>query len=167
MTIMDLKDLVKEIDYQKEYSYEKRVDLMNKYAISTSQKYFNLIYELGKFIVGDRRISEHSSNEHNIFYGQHNSCYSHTGAVMSGFNNQSHSIKNHQATVRVHNSSIILYTRVYVSGESKLKPFLSFDLDSRTFSIKEAANSVRIRRCIYDEIDEWLIDFGFEKWTQS
>lgn len=162
---MDLKILVKEIDYQKEYSYEKRVDLMNKYAISTSQKYFNLIYELGKFIVGDRRISKSSYKEDNIFYGRHNSCYSHTGAVMSRFNNQSYNLKNHQATVRIDGNSILLYTTVYDSKLTKLKPFLSFDLEFKTFSIRDGAGSVKIRREVYREIDNWLVDFGFEKWN--
>lgn len=48
--MINLESLIKEINYQEEYSYDKRADLFNTYSISTSQNFFNPIYELTKFI---------------------------------------------------------------------------------------------------------------------
>ena len=55
---MDLKELIIDIDYQKHYSYDKRIDLFNKYQISPSSKFFVPIWELAQFIIGSNMANK-------------------------------------------------------------------------------------------------------------
>ena len=48
---MNLLELVKDIDYQKRFSYEQRAFLFNEYQIPTNTKFLVPIWELAQYIV--------------------------------------------------------------------------------------------------------------------
>lgn len=73
--------LAKEVDYQKTYSYEKRVDIFNKYGISTSINYVNPIMLLASYLC--ERGGWEGAYSTRRFYG-----VSHSGAVLSNFNKE-------------------------------------------------------------------------------
>src|SRR6188768_45766 len=80
MEFSSISELVQELDYQEKYSYEQRVDLFNKYGISTSKKYLNPIMLLSEHI----RKMDYVSKTHGFqYYGM-----SHSGAVKTNFNKQ-------------------------------------------------------------------------------
>lgn len=163
---MDLKLLIEEINYQEKYTYEQRVDFFNKYHISQTQKFFNPIYELAKFIVGDRGpAKKYYINQNDPDQGFYNACYSHSGAVASSFNKTTdRSQTNKEASVRVTDDKIGIYAYMSsVQGGRILKPFLWFH-DDKTISITDHCHGVKIKRDLYNLIDQWLIDFGYEKW---
>lgn len=164
----NLVDLIKEINYQEAYSYDKRVDLFNKYFIPTSMNFFNPIYELAKFIIDRRSYYKSDTSDYQSFNNGTYSCYSHSGAVASSFNknfNKNH--KENKSLVKIYPNGrigILAYFRkdtVDIEYESKL--ILMFNTD-KTISIKYNTSDIKIPRNLYDLIDEWLVDFGYNKW---
>lgn len=166
--MINLESLIKEINYQEEYSYDKRADLFNTYSISTSQNFFNPIYELAKFIC-DRRsyykseISSYESYQKGCF----NSCYSHSGNIASAFNKTWNTVKPEFQTVKLYKTGMI---RVYglskgltLDVPNKLVPLLDFNVD-KTVTIHALSAPNTIPRNLYDQIDRWLLDFGYAKW---
>lgn len=78
-----VKSLIVELDYQKEFTYDQRVDFFNKWGISTSTKYFNPIMALCTLI--ELKVQNTSKEEFREYelcsYGM-----SHSGNVMTAFN---------------------------------------------------------------------------------
>lgn len=159
---MNLKDLIKEINYQEAYSYDRRVDLFNKYAISTAQKAFNPIYELAKFIIDKRTILNVSYKEEPITSQGLYTPYSHSGALLSTFNEE---VKQDKSSFVKHfEDKGTIYIYGYSGAERKHIPILIFNEKDKTITIKRISLGFIISRNLYDQIDEWLIDFGYEKW---
>jgi hypothetical protein len=154
--------LIKEIDYQETYSYEKRVDLFNKYCIPTHLKFFNPIYELAKFILDRRSYYKSEHSDYESFGKGSYSCYSHSGNVMSSFNKDFSEKKSETVKVSI-NGNITIYG--YDRNTSKHLPVLRFNT-SKTIAIlyNHFSNGINIPRNLYDLIDEWLVDFGYNKW---
>ncbi len=150
---MDLRELIKEVNYQETYSYDKRVDLFNKYGISAGLNFFNPIYELTRFILGD-------SEYHNRY-----SMYSHGGHIASSFNEDFKTGKSKK--VKVFDTGTISVLRS-VDNTDEYKAVLRFHADKtirvyhNTWAV--SVSSFTVKRNLYELIDQWLIDFEFEKW---
>lgn len=161
----NFNSLVEEFDYQTKFSYEKRVDLFNKYSISTSQKFFNPIFELAAFIINPRILYDSQFDKTEPKYCPNiPKCYSHSGAVATSFNSDVKENKSNH--VKIHKNGVYLYR--YYRDKEEYRSYFTFNNESKTFTIKNVDffndASIRIERDIYSKIDEWLIDFGYEKW---
>ena len=161
---MDLKILCQEIDYQKTYPYDKRVDFFNKYNIPTTQVAFNPILELAQFAYGS-----------SFQLGGRPHGYSHSGATFSSFNNSLKDPK--KGKILLSNSYIWIFeNRIkvfrYIPGsynepvEKRYKPFITFDSKTKEVSLigTDGISGTRVRKTLYQDIDEFLIDFGYEAW---
>jgi hypothetical protein len=154
---MELKVLIKEVNYQEEYSYDKKIELFNKYGISTALNFFNPIYELAKFILGD-------NNNPRIGYCP----YSHSGNIASSFNENFKKGKSDK--IKLHdNGSITIskYEETKINDDYiwEYKPVIRFLSAGKTVKIFSYDNfGVSVKRGLYESIDQWLIDFGYENW---
>jgi hypothetical protein len=61
MNNFNLSDLLIDIDYQKQFTYEQRVDIFNKYGYSTSMLFFTPIYHLTTLIYNQCGFNENPS----------------------------------------------------------------------------------------------------------
>lgn len=150
----NLNELVVELDYQSHFSYEKRTELFNKYGISTSQCFFNPIMELATFATEMSTYKYRS----NLRIGG----YSHSGAVASSFNESFKNGDKKNDYVKIYPNGIHIYK--YNRVKQTFEALVSF-MNNKTVQIKQMPSySLVIERDFYDKIDEWLIDFGYEKW---
>lgn len=152
--MMDLRELIKEVNYQDSYNYDKRVFLFNKYGISAGQEFFNPIYELTKFILNDSNGNEYSM-------------YSHSAYVASCFNDKIKT-KNHE-NIKVFDNGVIQifrYIRYRTDKDKTHTVLMTYFPNGKTVKIfpTEYERGINVRRGLYESIDEWLVDFGFEKW---
>lgn len=86
------KNLAREINYQENYSYEERVDIFNKYNISTSTNFINPIMLLA------HHLTYRGSWGGTVnYYG-----VSHSGAIMSNFNKDISKNKSRYVVYSVH-----------------------------------------------------------------
>jgi hypothetical protein len=58
MNNFNLSDLLIDIDYQKQFTYEQRADIFNKYGYSTSMLFFTPIYHLTTLILNQCGYNE-------------------------------------------------------------------------------------------------------------
>ncbi len=164
---MDLRELVKEINYQESFDYDKRVELFNKYKISTTKNFINPIIELSRFILHGRYLTDYDRI----------GGYSHSGAIKSTFNNELKLKKD--STTTIENNYVRVSEKVIQflqfdpkdigNPDRKSRPVLWYHFDDKTISITKLAyeyvsSSFRIERDMYDKIDTFLIDFGYEAW---
>lgn len=158
----NLLDLVKEIEYQDLYSYEKRVDLFNKYHISTSTKYINPIMLL----------SEHIRRNGTPFYqfdSFHFQGVSHSGAVQTAFNKEITEGKNRYVEIREMGKMTIvkIYNSIYMNGKREMKQILLFKEIKETgkvsFKLINAYDFFPKRGfCYYEWAEEFCKDFNFK-----
>ena len=159
---MDLTKLITDVDYQVEYNYEKRVDLFNKYKISPASKFFVPIWELAQFI-----ISNNMPNKNSFVFS-----FGHGQNILN--NSLDKDVENKkELRIGLTPTGKSIVIRRYVSEAKSIPTYgkyrnaLRFDLNSRTISLCNEllhSGSYQISRDLYEKIDEWLIDFGFEKW---
>lgn len=133
VTIEKMKSLIIELDYQSEFSYEQRVDFFNKWGVSTATKYFNPIMSLAELI---EKLYINNSIDFNEWDLQ-NYGLSHSGAVMSAFNNQ---IKeNTSKLLKIHIDStnlLVLHFHKYISSEKEFKLKILFRVKDNIFAFK-------------------------------
>lgn len=158
---MDLKDLVIEEKYQERYSYDKRCELFNKHAISTAQVAFNPIYELAKFTLRKAQM-----NSYQRFLWQHGSIYTHSGTLLSEFNEKYSQGREKLVRWNEENQAIDIYGKnEHDKNDWTYVPMLSFRLKTKTISLHpNRFVEFNISRDLYDQIDQWLLDFEYEKW---
>jgi hypothetical protein len=151
-----MKNLIIDIDYQKQYDYEKRVDLFNKYGISVSEKFFVPIWGLANYITSLCGIL---SKDYYPSYG-------HGQSVLSNIDTKSE--KSRIKTWEQNDNLIdIFYHFPNVERHEKygnLRKVIRFNIKEKTISLNNHGHlSVcKIPRNLYQKIDEWLFDFGFE-----
>jgi len=160
---MNLVNLVEDINYQDKYDYEKRVDLFNKYGISAATTFFVPIWGLSQFIQNICHMGRGGYCE--FGHGQRilNSSLKETSQQLPD--------KNKVDTRRIVLKGNIIEIWIGVPNiEShpligtrrqiiRFSPSGSLKLNNYGF-----LNMVYIPRNLYEKIDEWLIDFGYEKW---
>ena len=156
---MDLKLLVNDIDYQVTFTYEQRADLFNKYTIPTNTKFLVPIWELAQYIVSLDKFNTKtfSSFGHgqNILNKDLSKKIEDKRELRIGLNDDTITIR----TIDNDAKNIGTYGRY--------RNMLIFDLSSKTIKISRRIvhfGSYEIVRDLYSKIDEWLVDFGFEKW---
>lgn len=158
---MDLTKLMCDVDYQKAYTYDQRADLFNKYQIPTSNKFLVPIWELSQFI-----ISTNKNNSKNFDSFGHGQNVLNRNLTKDISNNDNIRIKYVESSKRI-------IIRNYHANEKthpiikKYRTAIIFDLDSRTLEFTKWVlmfGNFQIDRDMYDKIDQWLIDFGYEKW---
>lgn len=154
-----LEDLTKEMEYQKSYSYENRVDIFNKYKISTSTSYINPIMLLSSHI---RRCgSEYFNYDSGMFQG-----VSHSGAVQSAFNKEFKVDKSKYVKVRKGSQLNIYEIFNYSYNKREMEKVMIFRENVETGAVKfKICNPVDFfpKRgfCFYEWAEEFLKDFGF------
>lgn len=165
---MDLSELAKEINYSEEYSEDIKIDLFNKYAIPRHQEFINPLFELTKVLVDKRSYSKsvYTDSEHEHFNNGKYSCYSHSGAVASAFNENIKLNKANEINITPNGNIIV---NGYNRTTQKHEKLIRFTVDKRIIIYKLALNSFNEsfeipRKNLYDVVDEFLIDFGYEKW---
>lgn len=159
---MDLKELVKEIDYQKSYDYDKRCELFNKYQIPVTLKAFNPILELTTIAKGYTISKNRPSG------------YSHSGATFSAFNE---SLKNPNKGIIILQNNYVRITEKIITiyeyngyddkiKEIKFKPIVAFDLKDKIIRLigTDKIWGASVKRTLYQDIDQFLIDLGYSKW---
>lgn len=159
---MDLLKLVEPVDYVKQYSYEQRVDHFNKYKITPVAKNWIPIWELAQFIIN---MNMQNKNSYVFPYG-------HQQNILENSADRGIEDKNEQRIVVTNTGKSIIIKR-YVKEEismpkyGKYRNAIRFDLEPKTISIFPSlanAGVFQISRGIYEKIDEWLMDFGYEYW---
>ena len=159
---MDLKELIIDIDYQKHYSYDKRIDLFNKYQISPSSKFFVPIWELAQFIIGSNM-----ANKKVYFFA-----FGHGQNILNRSLNKNIADKK-ELRISLSNTGRSLIIRRYVPDAKELPTYgkyrnaIIFNLEDKCISVCGSILEVgqfKINRDLYDLIDQWLVDFGFNKW---
>lgn len=158
MENQDMTKLVIDLDYQHRFDYEKRVDLFNKYQIPTNTKYFVPIWELSQFLMKEQ--------------GKYFGYFGHGQTILNTkFENEVVNHKIMRIGINKDGKSIVI--RKYFHGVKevptlgKYRNMLRFDLTNRTISVTKfliESYLFSFDRDLYDRIDEWLIDFGFNKW---
>lgn len=98
-----IKSLIVELDYQKEFTYEQRVDFFNKWSISTSTKFFNPIMSLFSLI--EKLIIDRSDLRE---YDLQNYGVSHSGAVMTAFNKKIKSNSLELIKIKIDNENLLV-----------------------------------------------------------
>jgi len=159
---MDLTTLIPEIDYQQTYTYEQRVDIFNKYLISPATKMMCPIWQLSQFI-----ISNTMPNKNTYVYR-----FGHGQNLLN--NSRDIAIQNRkemQVSMTSSNKSIMIRSYDPDAKEmpkyGKYRNAIRFDLTMRTISLCTSLTQLgpyQVSRDLYDQIDQWLIDFGYSKW---
>jgi len=154
-------DLVKELDYQSEYCYDKRVDLFNKYHISTATKFINPIMLLTEHLIrGGRGYCENSQL---WFNGM-----SHSGAVMSAFNENFKSGKSLYVELKSFEKFNFykVYKSVYKNNNRVMQLDAAYKEDFEhgvtiRLSLGELFTTKR-NFCFYKLAEEFCEDFNFK-----
>lgn len=149
------KKICREIDYQQEYTYEQRVDLFNKYHISTSVKYVNLIMLLSRWL----------QNQGNFIPSTSYEGVSHSGHVLTAFNKQ----------VKEDKSNFVKFESVPIADRYSI---FNYNSNTHTFDKKMlfviADKYTKIRFydfnffakkgvCFFALANEFLKDWGYEE----
>lgn len=181
-----LRNLVVDLDYQQHYDYEKRVDLFNKYGISTSEKFFVPIWYLAQFVgqqvgIGSANISQSSIYNKDTTYRLGYNNFSHGQRVLNltlveqcekAAQDKNNEIEKWQKRIKLFKHRVDISMYYYNLEEPRLRPTMSFSKDG-VVSFKthnpvsyndSSAGKIYIPRNLYQLIDDWLIDFGFGKW---
>jgi len=162
---MDLSKLIIDIDYQKEYDYEKRVDLFNKYGVSVSEKFFVPMWALANYITslcGIMTKTHYPQYGHgqNVLY-EINTVELENGSVPR--------IKTHGVNKSIIDIHFYIPNLPECKFYGRRRKVLRFNLKNKTINVNNYCNSNSSSCCIprnlYEKIDEWLVDFGYEKWS--
>lgn len=153
----NLADLCIEVDYQSQYSYEKRVDLFNKYSISTTHKFINPILLLTEFLLSQGDLERNFK-----YYGM-----SHSGNVKSAFNDDFKKGKSKYVEfakigelMKRYKVFHLEYNGVKRIQVCKITFFehiekgVFFQLNNFTFKPKRNV-------CFYNLAEEFCLDFGY------
>lgn len=153
-----MKELIIDIDYQKKYSYEKRVDLFNKYGISVSENFFVPIWGLSNYITDLCGIMPKK------FYPS----FGHGQTVLSKIDTTSDKsrIKTYEKNENIVD---IFYHFPNVERNEKygnLRKVIRFHIKEKTISINNYTylDLCKVPRDLYQKIDEWLNDFEFNNY---
>lgn len=159
---MDLQELIVDINYQQKYDYEKRVDLFNKYQISPSSKFFVPIWELGQFI-----ISNNMPNKNSFVFS-----FGHGQNILNNSLDRDVADKK-ELRIGLTSTGKSIMIRRYIADAKSIPTFgkyrnaIRFDLNTKTISLCSGLTefgSYQVARDLYQKIDEWLVDFGYETW---
>jgi hypothetical protein len=155
-----MKNLIIDIEYQKNYSYEKRVDLFNKYGVSVSEKFFVPIWGLSNYITSLCGIL--SKN----YYPS----YGHGQTVLQNIVTTGEKVRI-KTFEQNENIIDIYFSFPNIERDQKLgslRKVIRFHLKDKTVSLNNYGhlNICKIPRDFYQKIDEWLVDFGFENEIQ-
>lgn len=158
---MNLLDLVVDIDYQQKYTYEQRVDLFNKYGLSTATKFFVPIWGLAQYIE-DLCLQIPKKYYREFGHGQQ---------VLNSnlFKQSSEKPEIDRRRIRVRpNGRIDIHTCIpnieETTLEGKMRRVLSFNGNILYMNNYGHLSMCRIPRNLYELIDQWLIDFGYDRW---
>lgn len=170
---MNLLDLVLDVDYQKSYSYEKRVDLFNKYGISTAMKFLVPIWGLSEYILEHVHHFDYYSSSGERFWE-----YGHGQQLLQI--DLYEKLRKAPVEGAIDTRRIRPYTKKidiwrHIKGiephptRGTMRKVISFSNEDKTLSVNNYhyLSMCTIPRDIYDRIDQWLIDFGFSKWQDD
>lgn len=155
---MDLVELIKDIDYQNQYSYERRVELFNKYQISVSEKFFVPIWGLSQYVL---ELTGYTYEKYYPSYG-HGQRILDTNLIDKCSDRKNRIwYTNNQIFIKRYVANVISEPEM-----GTLRNVMKFNLTDKTISVFsfDMKFCYRIPRNLYDKIDEWLVDFGFDKW---
>lgn len=154
-----MRRLIEDIDYQSKYTYEQRADLFNKYQIPTNTKFLVPIWELAQFIVTLGNYNKKT------FSG-----YGHGQNILN--KDLKKNIEDNKE-LRIELSQNYITIRAIDNNAKKVgrygrfRNMVIFNLENSTVKIARRVlflGSYEIPRDLYQKIDEWLIDFGYNKW---
>lgn len=152
--IENFLQLVQEIDYQKDYTYEQRIDIFNKYQISSSVKYINPVMLLSTFLLSQGRDFSNAR-----FPGM-----SHSGNVQTSFNKKIKENKSEYVTVKeYHNFHIYrIFHYSYDIRQMTEKVLFRVSEDSVTFKLLSMNFFPKQNFCFYKAANEFCKDLGFD-----
>ena len=159
---MNLNDLVVDLDYQAHYSYDKRCELFNKYGISTAMGFFVPIWGLSMFIRNTCLRGYQNSKDVSFGHGQR--------VVDSTLIEKTRAEKYPRIKTYEHGHRIDI--NIYFNNIEKcehrgsMRRIINYNIKEKTISINNYGflDMCYVPRDLYEKIDEWLVDFGFEKW---
>ena len=148
-----LKDLLIDKDYQKEFTYEERVDIFNKYGYSTSMLFFTPIYHFTTLIM------KYMGYNINQSYG-----YGHGKTILD--KTMFEKALNANPLERKILYKIIKENKEYLRfpfSDFAIKGTIQYWLENEDLTIKINDMSCKVPKInIYEKIEEWLIDFKYK-----
>jgi len=157
----DFSDLIKELDYPSKYSYDKRVDLFNKYQISTATKFINPIMLLTEHLLRGR--FDYHKNSQFWFYG-----VSHSGAVATAFNENFKAGKSPyvEASQNPKFNYYKIYKNIFKDNKRVMHLDAAYkdDFENGVTIRLSLGNIFSVKRgfCFYKSAEEFCEDFNFK-----
>ncbi|AFF28273.1 gp275 [Sphingomonas phage PAU] len=151
-------EMVKEVDYQKEYDYDKRVELFNKYHISTSLSYINPI-----MLLTERLLNPGMSFSR--FYQFDCWGTSHHGAVKTAFNQKIKEDRSDFCKIRELKSKTVITIKRYKYDSKKFELVMNYHIENDLvhFSFLEGVKfSPKRGFCFIALAEEFCKDLGYD-----
>ena len=154
---MDLNDLVVDINYQEKFTEDERFALWNKYQIHWETKFIIPIWLLSNYIIKICYVDVKKPSDE-FGHGQRILNASLKKDTLSkGFGKAG---KEKRIRTFEHQKIIVVYG--WDTYKNELVPRIRYEVEKKQLSIM--GGKVYIPRDFYQKIDEWLEDFGYERW---
>jgi hypothetical protein len=162
----DLKILIEDFEYQQKYTYEQRVELFNKYGISTSTLFFVPMWALSQHICN---ICGINSDTYYREYGHGQKILN--SKLLEETKKTSEKEKYPRIQTFDQNPNLIFVNNYFHNIEKctiqgSQRRVIKFFLKDKLISVNNYGflNMCLIPRNLYSSIDEWLVDFGYDVW---